>query len=576
MREIGRREEKSSTPFGHRPGVLDLARLSIDLTWARADSESTARLGSYPSPPMSGSPPLPPKASQEAAERIQGTSYQAASQDVYRGSLTSQGEERAQTAVPGPSRHSPPGTSERVSYAFPRLEGTMSRPLPYPQQLSAASPQAPYRQMHGTAPTPPLPAPQPYSAPAQQQPGPESLRQPSPKPQRKTKGHVASACVPCKRAHLRCDAQRPCSRCMTNGKEDLCIDVQHKKRGRPRLRDDGPRFGSGSDAMRRPMGQSLYGPGSSMAEPIAPRFSDRALASDANIFPAPLSIPPRAPELRTSEPAAFLTVDFEFGNASTAFLDAVARPSVKGMRLADLVAASDRDKVSGLQRQVQDERQRKDPTYLPPMFGRENAERVMQRLGFSSDELSRYAPDWPDHLNFLGQDGQPRQLSFRMALAKVESVYIVLLWLNPIRAFQYPTPSPNPREPLTYSYQPNTQHYSQPTPVSATFEPRQPRPGESGGYGTRAPGGPGVPPPPPMGSGLSPGLQSTYSSSPSRPEYPIGSSYQIAGRPPPQGPYQLPPIRNQEHTYHARDDRSRVDIGGLLDRSGPPNKPQQP
>lgn len=29
------------------------------------------------------------------------------------------------------------------------------------------------------------------------------MRQPSPKPQRKTKGHVASACVPCKRAHLR-------------------------------------------------------------------------------------------------------------------------------------------------------------------------------------------------------------------------------------------------------------------------------------------------------------------------------------------------------------------------------------
>ncbi|KAK4448101.1 hypothetical protein QBC34DRAFT_408146 [Podospora aff. communis PSN243] len=381
---------------------------------------------------------------------------------------------------------------------------------------------------------------------------------------------------------------------MTNGKEELCIDVQHKKRGRPRLRGDGetkfdsPRFGSGSDAMRRPMGQSLYGPGSSMgmayddnlrrtqsyrvlksqpAEPIAPRFSDRALASDANIFPAPLSIPPRAPELRISEPAAYLTVDLELGNASSTFLDAVVRPSVKGMRLVDLVAPGDRDRVAGLQRQIQDERQRKDPTYLPPMFGRENAERVMQRLGFGSDELSRYAPDWQDNLNFVGQDGQARQLSFRMALAKVESIYIVLLWLNPMRAFQYPTPSPNPRE-VTYSYQPGPQHYSQPTPVSATFEPRQPRPGDPG-YSARAPGAP------PMGSGLSPGLQSSYSSSPNRPEYPIGPSYQMPGRPP-QGSYQLPPIRNQEHTYQARDDRSRVDIGGLLDRSGPSNKPQQP
>jgi len=346
--------------------------------------------------------------------------------------------------------------------------------------------------------------------------------------------------------------------------------------------------------MRRPMTQSLYGPGSSMgmayddnlrrtqsyrvlksqpAEPIAPRFSERALASDANIFPAPLSIPPRAPELRASEPAAFLTVDFEFGNASSAFLDAVARPSVKGMRLIDLLAAGDRDKVSGLQRQIQDERQRKDPTYLPPMFGRENAERVMQRLGFSSDELSRYALDWQEHLNFLGQDGQTRQHSFRMALAKVESIYIVLLWLSPIRAFQYPTPSPNPRE-ITYSYQSAPQMYSQPTPVSATFEPRQPRTGESG-YNSRPPGPPGAPPPS-MGSGLSPGLQSAYSSSPSRPEYPIGPSYQMPPGRPSQGPgYQLPPIRNQEHAYHPREDRSRVDIGGLLDRSGPPNKPHQ-
>lgn len=93
------------------------------------------------------------------------------------------------------------------------------------------------------------------------------------------------------------------------------------------------------------------------------------------------------------------------------------------------------------------------------MFGRENAERVMQRLGFRLDELSRYPPDWQDHFNFLGQDGQARQLSFRMALPKVESIYIVLLWLNPIRAFQYPIPSPNPRKTM-YSYQTGPQHSS--------------------------------------------------------------------------------------------------------------------
>jgi len=356
--------------------------------------------------------------------------------------------------------------------------------------------------------------------------------------------------------------------------------------------------------LQRPMAPSLYGQGSSMgmpyddnlrrtqsyrvlksqpAEPIAPRFSERALASDSSIFPAPLSIPPRAPELRIAEPAAFLTVDFEFGNASNTFLDAVARPSVQGLRLVDVLAAGERDKASGLQRQIQEERQRKEPTYLPPMFSRENAERVMQRLGFSSEELSRYTPEWQEHLSFLGQDGQTRQLSFRMALTKVDSIYIVLLWLSPIRAFQYPTPSPNPREiprEITYSYQPGPQLYSQPTPVSATFDPRQARPGD-GGYGARQAAPHGAPPP--LVTGLSPGLQSSYAGSPSRPEYSLGPPYQTpAGRSSQAPGYQLPPIRNQQSSgppqqefYHAREERSRVDIGGLLDRPGPQNKPHQ-
>lgn len=392
---------------------------------------------------------------------------------------------------------------------------------------------------------------------------------------------------------------------MSNGKEDACIDVQHKKRGRPRLRDDrdakfdGSRFGSSGDAMRRPMPVSTaYGQRSSMgmahddnlrrtqsyrilksqpAEPIAPRFPERALASDANIFPAPLSIPPRAPE-----PAAYLTVDFEFGNASTAFLDSIARQSVKGLRLADVVVAGDRERASALHRQIQDERQRKDPTYLPPMFSRENADRVMQSLGFSSEELSRYAPEWQEHLSFMGHDGQVRQLSFRMGLTKVDSIYLVVLWLTPIRAFQYPTPSPNPRE-ITYSYPPAQQGYSQPTPVSATFDARHSRPGD-GGYGPRQGG-------PLMAAGLSPGMQSSYAASPNRPEYSMHQSYQAprgelaTGGRPSQGPgFQLPPIRNQqpsptqpqESSYPSREERSRVDIGGLLDRPGPSNKPRQP
>ncbi|KAI8338555.1 hypothetical protein BC941DRAFT_512683 [Chlamydoabsidia padenii] len=51
------------------------------------------------------------------------------------------------------------------------------------------------------------------------------------------KPHVRTACVNCKKAHLACDAERPCKRCISVGKTDSCYDIQHKKRGRPKLRE---------------------------------------------------------------------------------------------------------------------------------------------------------------------------------------------------------------------------------------------------------------------------------------------------------------------------------------------------
>jgi hypothetical protein len=41
---------------------------------------------------------------------------------------------------------------------------------------------------------------------------------------RKSKAHVASACFNCKRAHLSCDDQRPCARCVASGKQ-VSIDL---------------------------------------------------------------------------------------------------------------------------------------------------------------------------------------------------------------------------------------------------------------------------------------------------------------------------------------------------------------
>lgn len=205
MRALGHRDDDSWTSFGQRRGISDPTRFCLDLTRTRADSGGGARLGSYPSPPMSGSPPLPPRTSQEGAERTQGT-YHATTQDVYRGIPATQGEERTQTGAAGLSRLLFSATPEQTLYTLPRLEGSATRPLHYPQQLGQAATQpAPYLPIPGPsvpASQPgPLPAPQSYAAPH------HPLQEPLPstplKPQRKSKAHVASACVPCKKAHLR-------------------------------------------------------------------------------------------------------------------------------------------------------------------------------------------------------------------------------------------------------------------------------------------------------------------------------------------------------------------------------------
>lgn len=336
------------------------------------------------------------------------------------------------------------------------------------------------------------------------------------------------------------------------------------------------------DGMRRSHSQSYRVLKSQPAEPTAPRFIERGSMADANLFPVPLSI-----STKTPEPAAFLTTDLEIAKASTTFVDALARPNIEGLKLIDITVPGDREKVLGHQRQMQEEQKMREPTYLPPIFGKQEEDRVIQGLGFSSDEISRYQLDRQEYLTFQTLEGQARTFPVRMGLAKQDSIYFVVVTLSlAVRQFQHTTPSPNPRD-IVYSYQPLPQPYSQPTPVSATFDPRPPRRSESGSYGPRQ-----LEAPSQMMVGLSPGITPSYAASPSRPDYSTGQpSYQpprtelqSTTRPTQTQGYQLPPIRSQQQQQQqsaplppdrspqSREDRSRVDIGGLIDRSDPPKR----
>ena len=82
----------------------------------------------------------------------------------------------------------------------------------YPEPYSPPSPSSGFMSSPSTAP-------ESFWPPIAASPGVIPHRPtPTPIPTRRTKAHVASACVNCKKKHLGCDSQRPCRRCVLAGK----------------------------------------------------------------------------------------------------------------------------------------------------------------------------------------------------------------------------------------------------------------------------------------------------------------------------------------------------------------------
>ncbi|CDU25792.1 uncharacterized protein SPSC_05963 [Sporisorium scitamineum] len=109
-------------------------------------------------------------------------------------------------------------------------------------------------------------------------PGIEETSQAGRKP---AKAHVPSACLNCKRAHLACDVGRPCRRCINLGKSDTCVDVQHKKRGRPRLKDR-PSSQAGVSTL-----QTLEGKSDVSGSPASASYARQSPSSESGYFRSP-------------------------------------------------------------------------------------------------------------------------------------------------------------------------------------------------------------------------------------------------------------------------------------------------
>ncbi|ETN42012.1 uncharacterized protein HMPREF1541_03951 [Cyphellophora europaea CBS 101466] len=193
--------------FKRHRSSIDQARFKVDLTLPVLPEAPV--WASLPTPPMSGSPPSerpsPPQIAGQRRKRSDSLPLATA----------------GASSLPNPPPHGP------SIYGFASSSEQSTYPAPYtttyvpPQSMAYAS--------------------GPIAAPAS---SPTDPRLPSgqlsPRTSRKNKAHVASACINCKKKHLRCDNARPCRRCVQAGKEDTCQDVVHKKRGRPPLRPEDP------------------------------------------------------------------------------------------------------------------------------------------------------------------------------------------------------------------------------------------------------------------------------------------------------------------------------------------------
>lgn len=178
--------------FKRHRTAIDQSSFKVDLTLPRP--LPPPGWASLPSPPMSGSPPSehPPSPQQLAGRRRK----------------RSDSIPPATSAPPSaPSTYQPPFPS----YALPSQPG----PPSYGGTHGATGPMqyAPAQHMAyaaGPSMGAPVPSPTTQHFPSGQL---------SPRTTRKNKAHVASACINCKKKHLRCDNARPCRRCVQSGKE---------------------------------------------------------------------------------------------------------------------------------------------------------------------------------------------------------------------------------------------------------------------------------------------------------------------------------------------------------------------
>ncbi|KAK4494194.1 hypothetical protein PRZ48_014492 [Zasmidium cellare] len=323
-----------------------------------------------------------------------------------------------------------------------------------------------------------------------------SARPSSSKGGRKSKAHVASACINCKRAHLSCDVNRPCARCVASGKQDTCFDVQHKKRGRPRLREEGefkveqmlPEPGAssagplgGPDLSTRPIASTRHrrqesfrslrsqgSDGSGIASSPTYPYPPPPTATQATFgfhYPPPPSITPGY-----EVPTAYLDLDFIILKANQSYRQIMAAgQEVAGRQLSDIAAPADGETFQNIRNRLRVERDNRDPAYMPPI----NQPGQDPLQGAVEADVERYTQGFDDNTYTWSQTQLgPAAQTFpaRVRLAKANA-YFVAVTLPSFRPVDQPPSAPPPI--LTRIPQPLVPGLQTQTPESYVSPARQ-------------------------------------------------------------------------------------------------------
>lgn len=352
---------------------------------------------------------------------------------------------------------------------------------------------------------------------------------------RRAKAHVPSACVNCKRKHLACETRRPCNRCVQTGKEvrsprtnplfftdkfqSTCVDVQHKKRGRPRLREEEstrevdfgreyphqeiypnrngvlsvPQVGRRRSKSYRELRSQ---PGMYYNDQ-PPRTSNPAYAIQQHI-PGTSRTPasPTASYLSESTPTVLLTPDFLVAEHNRAFADALSLPyQIKGQSLTELVIPAEREKIQRLHTALRTELL--DSSHLARVQGNfdgPNGMPAIEKLDLG--HITAGFRPRSEYWTFRLPKGQSRGFPITISLARTGAHFIVLTLVQSaimlpssnlnqtVRSQQLPSPSStqdprsppqvhqaHPRKGMAYSAQLSPQKSSAPEPRTLLMQP---------------------------------------------------------------------------------------------------------